>query len=55
MSNKVYIKNNLARQKAAEEAAKLLEEEAKKGMLWGFRKERNIPKEPKTPKKDSEE
>jgi len=40
MSNKVYIKNNLARAKNKEELAKELEEEGKKTLLWGFQKER---------------
>ena len=40
MSNKVYISNKLAKQKNAEEASKALEEEAKRQLLWGIKKDR---------------
>lgn len=44
MSNKVYISNKIARSKDKEELAKELEEQAKKEMLWGFKKDRNKEK-----------
>ena len=44
MSNKVYISNKLAKQKNAEEAAKALEEEAKRQLLWGIKKDRTKTK-----------
>lgn len=40
MSNKVYITNKLAKVKNAEEASKALEEEAKRQLLWGIKKDR---------------
>ena len=44
MSNKVYISNKLAKVKNAEEAAKALEEEGKKQLLWGIKKDRQKSK-----------
>lgn len=50
MSNKVYISNKLAKQKNAEEASKALEEEGKRQLLWGIKKDRQ--KSNKEPKKE---
>ena len=44
MSNKVYISNKLAKIKDAEEAAKALEEEGKRQLLWGVKKDRTKTK-----------
>ena len=45
MSNKVYISNKLAKIKNAEEAAEALEEEAKRQLLWGVKKDRTKTKQ----------
>ena len=53
MSNKVYISNKLAKIKDAEEAAKALEEEGKRQLLWGVKKDRQ--KSNKKPEKEEQE
>lgn len=45
MSNKVYISNKLAKKKGAEEAAKAFEEEARRQLLWGIKKDRSETKQ----------
>lgn len=53
MSNKVYITNKLAKNEAAVAAAKELEEEGKRQLRWGIKKDRKAEKEKekeKTPK-----
>jgi len=44
MANKIIIKNNLGKLND-EELEKKLREEAKKKMLWNFKKDRTIKKE----------
>ena len=54
MSNKVYISNKLAKIKNAEEAAKALEEEGKKQLLWGIKKDRTKTKKKAEEKSEPE-
>lgn len=44
MSNKVYVTNKLAKNEAAVAAAKELEEEGKRQLLWGIKKDRTKTK-----------
>lgn len=55
MSNKVYITNKLKKIKDAEHAAEVLEEEAKRQLLWGIKKDRNPKEKEKKKAPDLEE
>lgn len=49
MSNKVYVTNKLAKNEAAVAEAKELEEEGKRQLRWGVKKDRSKPKKEKEP------